>query len=113
MNCAFITEAFIWDHMDAEFVDFFTDVRAAQLRQLQLSVAAEEHLTVFDFGTIFEGYQSEWLINISGPSTAWTYSPTECQHVHDKPQNTVIVFIPITILVEFLCRMLCSTTLGY
>jgi len=57
----------------ATFTNFFADVRAAQLREMQQVVAAEEGTMFFDFGHVWEGYQSEslsvfalkrWLISL-------------------------------------------------
>jgi hypothetical protein len=45
----------------ATFTNFFADVRAAQLREMQQVVAAEEGTMFFDFGHVWEGYQSESL----------------------------------------------------
>ena len=39
--------------------NFFTDIRIHQLRELQESVAAEVCLPIFDFGHLWEGYQSQ------------------------------------------------------
>lgn len=53
---------FIWDNKNATFVNFFTDVRAAQIRQMQIAVARQEGLRLWDFGGAFEGFQggSSW-----------------------------------------------------
>lgn len=50
---------FIWDKQGVQKVNFFTDVRAAQIRQLQIAVAEQEGLLLWDFGKIFEGFQGE------------------------------------------------------
>lgn len=40
------------------FVDWFADVRVSQIRDMQEKVAREHGLLVFDFGHLWEGYQS-------------------------------------------------------
>jgi hypothetical protein len=40
------------------FVDWFVDVRIAQIRAMQDRVAKAEGLLLFDFGHIWEGYQT-------------------------------------------------------
>ena len=50
---------FIWDKQGVQKVNFFTDVRAAQIRQLQIAVAEQEGLLLWDFGKVFEGFQGE------------------------------------------------------
>lgn len=44
-------------HMGEGFQNFFTDVRINQIRELQVAVAQEEGIPLFDFGNIWEGYQ--------------------------------------------------------
>lgn len=41
------------------FTNFFTDIRVAQIQEMQRYVAKKEGLQIFDWGRIWEGYQGK------------------------------------------------------
>ena len=47
------------------FINYFTDIRVAQIQNMQEEVARSHGLRIFDFGHIWEGYQGKFFTEMT------------------------------------------------